>query len=357
MMSAAPWLRAALLVAMTCAAPAVSADRESAQHFTQRGDKALQTKTWAEAEQLYRRALEEDATFLPARFGLAEALFGAGQRGPGIDEMRKFCDESAKVNPLPVAWKTLQTRAKKKLGEMDTLGAEWAKTVQEHVTALLAFAGRWKTKDPTIAVKALEAAAALRPDDSEVKERLTELQGATGPKAQPLWNGKDFAGWTGISAGGVWNIEDGAVVAQAKGNAYLGRSETLLKGNFDLRAEIKLHESLGRVPLYAIVGTMKEDRVKVVFGVLDTEIVVDEWNGEKKPTELFHKPMSQFTPAVDAKAWNTFELRYRADRLFAFLNGQEVYSWPRSETRDSGYPAMQLQDARVGFRRIEYVPR
>src|SRR5947208_1106759 len=79
---------AALLVVL--AAGAALADRTSAEYLAQRADKALKARDFAGAQTLFRKALDEDATFLPAEEGLAEALLGAGDQAAGVEEYRKL---------------------------------------------------------------------------------------------------------------------------------------------------------------------------------------------------------------------------------------------------------------------------
>src|SRR5688572_16024379 len=149
-----------------------AADRESSQFFVQRAEKALATRNWAEAEQHYRRALEEDATNLAARHGLSEALLGGSQRAAAIEELRRFCAEAESAGSLPTAWAALLTKARRRLADLDVVGNELEKLVSDHAAALLAFAGRWKEKDRDMALKALTDLLALRPDHAKAAEML-----------------------------------------------------------------------------------------------------------------------------------------------------------------------------------------
>src|SRR5688572_15065244 len=108
---------AAMLLALALAGGA-AADRETAEFVAQRADKALQAKSWAEAESLYRKALEEDATLLRARMGLGEALLGSGQRAAGIAELRRFVDEASAVTPLPSALAAQVAKARTRLADL-----------------------------------------------------------------------------------------------------------------------------------------------------------------------------------------------------------------------------------------------
>src|SRR5262245_63548442 len=101
---------AALLV---CLAATAFADRETALFSTKRAEKSLAAKKFDEAESLYRKALEEDGTYLPAHYGLAQALVGLGRSGPAIEELRRFLDGAKADAALPADWKALVPKAEK----------------------------------------------------------------------------------------------------------------------------------------------------------------------------------------------------------------------------------------------------
>ena len=129
----------AIFGAFTVVAPCVHADRETAEYFTKRADKSLRAKEWDKAEESYRRALEEDESYLPARFGLAEALIQAGKQSPGILELRRIIADAEKTPPEP-SWKSLVSKAKKRLEELDASGHALQKILDGYVAALVGIA-------------------------------------------------------------------------------------------------------------------------------------------------------------------------------------------------------------------------
>ena len=120
--------RAAAVVAAVAVLVAASfhalADRDSAKYFEERADKALRAKEWGEAEQGYRKALTEDPTYHPARYGLGEALLGAGQRDAAVAEFRKFVTDAKSTTPLPDGWAAVIQKAEKRLEGLDVAGNE-----------------------------------------------------------------------------------------------------------------------------------------------------------------------------------------------------------------------------------------
>jgi hypothetical protein len=338
-------------------APLAAADRETAQFLAQRGDKALQAKTWPEAESLYRRALDEDATFLPARYGLAEALVGAGQKGPGLVEMRRFVDEAAQLRPLPTAWGTLVAKARKRLVEIDAVGGELDRMIDGHVEALLALAKRWQEKDPTVAVQAVDLALRLRPGHAVAEKMKQELQRDLGV-VEALFNGKDLSGWTGMGRD-VWVVRDGILEGTPLPDletAYLPRTETKFSGNFDVLMEAKIVEG-GKIPLFAIVAAMKADKDKLFFGMVKEDLCLWEYEGTKEYRERYARWQDNLEPKLDPSEWNVYELRFRAGKIHAVLNGKELFDYDRPASRDGGFVGLQLQDCKVAVKRVEIVRR
>ena len=97
----------ALLLALLLSPSAALADRATAEFQVSRGEKALQEKAWSRAGEFYRKALAEDPTLLPARYGLAQALLGEGLGAPGSEELRKFVTEVNASASAPPAWRLL----------------------------------------------------------------------------------------------------------------------------------------------------------------------------------------------------------------------------------------------------------
>ena len=99
----------AVLTAFAVAGLNARADRETAEYFTKRGDKSLRAKEWDKAEESFRRALKEDESFLPARYGLAEALIKGGKQSAGVLELRRLIEDAEKTTPDP-SWRSPITK-------------------------------------------------------------------------------------------------------------------------------------------------------------------------------------------------------------------------------------------------------
>ena len=84
------------------------ADRAAAESNAALGDKALLGKDWAKAEEHFRKALADDGSFLPARYGLSQALLWSGRVSTGLEELRKF--RKASEVEKDARWKEFDAR-------------------------------------------------------------------------------------------------------------------------------------------------------------------------------------------------------------------------------------------------------
>ena len=103
----------AFVLALLLLSTQAFADRTTAEFHASRGDKALLEKDWAQAEEHFRKAMTEDATFHPARYGLSQALLETGRALPGVEELRKFVTDVKSDAAAPPAWKALVAKAEK----------------------------------------------------------------------------------------------------------------------------------------------------------------------------------------------------------------------------------------------------
>lgn len=349
-------LLAAVLGLMCLASGPSLADRETAEFVAQRADKALAARTWAEAESLYRKALEEDPTLLRARFGLSEALLGAGQRPAGVTEMRQFVAEAGALTPCPPALTALLTKAKKRLADLDTLGTELDTKIEAHASALVAFAGRYREKDPDVALEALEQALRLKPGHAKAEEQHAALKSRAPAVIVPLFNGKDATGWTWMLPP-MWQVRDGLLVAKAENKAYLARTETEVRGDFDVRMEARFVQDWGAGRMFVLCPAMKDEHDTSRFGVLKEELIWDEALSRDTIEAYGALPAAKMDPPLDLRAWNVFELRYRKADITALINGKEVFKKPRPAGRDGGFVGLLVRDCAVDFRRVEFVQR
>jgi tetratricopeptide (TPR) repeat protein len=340
-----------LAVAALCAAPpAVRADRETAEFFADRGEKALKDGDASAAEEHFRRSLEEDEAFAPARFGLARALIAAELREDGLEELKRAVDELRAES----SWKSEQQKARKLLDELDKAGAQLRKLVDAHVEELVAFARKWMKKDQDTAVRALRAALTLAPGHAKAAQMIESLGlSAKGPP-EPWFDGTSNAGW--IEMGPPrWKVEDGAIVGDVKDGAYIGRTERMIEGDFDVLMEARLVEEHDGPSYFAVAPAYDGRDGHYSLGLLKGKLLFQEDVDAETDREVYHaNPPHEF----DAADWHVYELRFRGSRVIALVDGQEIaVDESRPDARSGGFVGLKCQHCRFEVRRVEVTPR
>ncbi|MHC5036210.1 MAG: family 16 glycoside hydrolase [Planctomycetota bacterium] len=335
------------------AGQAAAADREAAEFFADRGEKALKEKNWGKAEEAFRRALKEDESFLPARYGLAEALLGAGRRAEAVEALRRVVHDAEKSGSIPV-WPALLEKAKKRLQSLDLAGATLDKIIDGYVKDLLALARKWLRKDPDLAGRCLRRILRLRPGQEDALKLQKKLGGAGTGKGKPLvlFNGRDLSGWVHMGFP-TWQVREGMIIADVRDAAYTGRSEPHFKRNFEVRLEMKVLEERPGPTMVALLGTYKGDYNHYALGLLKGRIVWEEQTGEQERRSIFTANPTDLKKGFDPAAWNTFTLQFREKEVLALVNGARIAREPRPSTRDEGFVGLLVQNAKVAFRKIE----
>jgi hypothetical protein len=347
-----------LLVVLLLLLPGVGsllADSETAQFVAQRADKALQAKAWADAESLYRKALEEDPKLLRARLGLAEALLGGGQRAAGLTELRRFAEEAGAAE-ASAGLAPLVAKAKKRLAELDADGTDLEKRIDGHVAALLAFAGRWKEKDPDVAATALDQLLLLKPGHEKATELRAGFEKKPSAATTQLFNGKDDKGWTWFKPP-TWTVREGVIVAKAVNSSLLARTDTVYSGQFDVLMECRFTQFEGSNSIFALCPCWKSDDDMSRLGLRDGKVAWDEVIARERVEGYGQIAFGDLKPPLDVRLWNIYEMRYRKSDIFVFVNGKEVFKMSRPATRAEGFVALLVSNCAVEVRRVELVQR
>ena len=337
------------LLLLAVATP-VLADRETATFFTDRGEKALKADDAPGAQEQFQRALEEDATYAPARFGLARALIAAEMREDGVTELKRAV---AELGGDP-AWKATLQSARKLLDDIDKSGAQLRSMIDAHVTDLVAFAKKWSKKDEDTAVGALRAALALSPGHPKASQMIESLGlSAKGPP-ESLFDGISTAGWMELAAP-HWKVADGAIVGDVKDAAYIARSERMLEGDFDVLMEARLAEAYEGPSYFALAPAYDGQDGHYSFGLLKGKLLFQDDVDADTDREVYNaNPAHDFEP----EDWHVYELRFRGKQVTALLDGVEVaVDTERSDARKRGFVGLKCQHCRFEVRRIEFVPR
>lgn len=343
---------AALLAALALATVAL-ADRETAAFSSGRADKAMAAKKYDEAESLYRKAIEEDATYLPARYGLAQALVGGGKSAVAVEELRKFVTDARADAALPAEWKPLLAKAEKQLGELDAAGAALQKIVDGYADALVDLAQRWMTKDSSVAERALRRALKLRPGMPRATELLEKMGKSAAGETVDLFNGKDLDGWQWAHAPSTQAI-DGELVFDVKDKGITIRSDQAFEGSFDVRMEVKLIEAYAGLTVFELLPCWKGNFDHYSLGVeKDSVRFLDELGDSTKERPIWSALHKNMKKPFDAREWHTFEVRLRGLEATALVDGEVVAKDNRPESRHGGFVGILVQNAHVAIRKVQ----
>src|SRR5262245_13215210 len=326
---------AALLV---CLAATAFADRETALFSAKRAEKSLAAKKFDEAESLYRKALEEDETYLPARYGRAQALVGAGHSGPAVEELRKFLGAARADAALPAEWKALVPKAEKQLADIDSAGAALQKVVDDYRDGLLALAQRWMTKDPAVAQRALRRVLKLAPGNAKAAELLEKMGLSASSDVIDLFDGKSLSGWESANSP-IWSVVDGELVADVRDSTYACRSLRTFEGNFDVHLEARVVEQYPGDSFFALRPCLKSSYDSYSVGMINGRFWWYDRTGENKADEreVASLTAGQLKKPVKVKEWNTYELRLRGNEAVALINGDVVAKETRPAGRKGGF--------------------
>ncbi|MCU0724406.1 MAG: DUF1080 domain-containing protein [Planctomycetes bacterium] len=342
-----------LAFALLALGPAASAraDRETAEFQAGRADKALAGKKWAEAEDLYRKAIDEDPAYLPARHGLAQALLGAGRSASAIEELRAFVEAARALAPLPPEWKSTFAAAEKQLAGLDAAGSALAKIRDQYVSDLVGLAERWLAKDPELAERALRQALRLTPGHARAEQLLGKLGKSASHETVKLFDGKSLAGWQFANAP-TWQVIDGELVGNVRDACMNIRSDRMFSGNFDVRIEVRIVETFAGPPMFALLPCWTGDYDHYSFGSLNGRVRWWDVTAEGVSREIVSMAPADFRKPFDPSVFNLFEYRFRAAEVETLLNGETVGREPRPENRKSGFIGLQVQNSRVAFREV-----
>jgi tetratricopeptide (TPR) repeat protein len=350
-------VRPAILAVALLLGPAQAfADRPTAEFQAARGDKSLQDKDWAQAEESYRKALTEDAAFHPARYGLALALLGVGKSQPGIEELRKFVTAVKADASAPPAWKLLAVKAEKQLKDIDASGADVQKITDRWADELVAFARKVSAKDPVTAKRAARRALELRPGDKGAGEVLEKLgESAKGPPIV-LFNGKDLKSWSQAEFP-YFQVADGYLMGLVRQGSRLLYADHPVEGDFDIRMEARILEEYEGEPVLTLLLYRSGAYDYTALGIINRKAYFIDRTSDNEKSVLLKKPITELKVPFDPEQWTTYEMRFRGDSVVAVVNGEVLATERRTDRMKGGFVGINMQVAKAAVRRVEIQPR
>jgi tetratricopeptide (TPR) repeat protein len=338
---------AALLLVSLLAVPAgARADRVGAEAHHALAQKALAAGEREQAEASLRKAVAEDATFLPARLALGEALLARGQVTEGLAEVRAAAALTTDAAAV-AAWPTEAARAKKRAQELEATATALAARVDKHVADCLALAAKWAEKDPDLARGLWERVLRLRPENAEAKAKVAvpeEPGGKITPHFQSAYGYDTYGLQGGLEVkDGVVSVTAGSVASGAWALAGVPSPD------YDWRGEVRILKATGKPTVGLMVLYGKGDFSSI--GIEDGRIFWDEYQNDKHALAFAKDPKSAGV-TVDLSTWTRFEIRFRGEKAEAWVNGKRVAELPRRNPKNVGTPGIHLTQCRAEFRNL-----
>jgi tetratricopeptide (TPR) repeat protein len=336
------------------AAVAALGDRKSAEFFSGRGDKALQGKDFAGAEEQFRRALQEDPAFVPARFGHAQALLGLARPAGAVTDLMKVVADVKADAAAPPDWKALAARAEKQLQELDASDAEFQKILDRHADDLVALARKWAGKDPAISERAARRALEVRPGDTAAEEILAKVDAL--PKGAPiqLFNGVDLKNWDRVEFP-FWQVREGFIFGEVREGSKQLRTLEEFTGDYEVRMEARLvEERVGQDAMLQLLAGYRGEYDYVAIGLINRKVYFVDRTGDREKRILAAKtPIAEWKAPFDPTQFAVYTLRFHGEEVAAFVNGEAVGTDKRAERRMGGFIGIYAQGATVAFRKVE----
>ncbi len=328
-------------------------DRKSAEFFSGRGDRALQAKDFTGAEEQYRKALQEEAAFVPARYGHAQALLGLARPAGAVTDLMKVVADVRADPAAPADWKALAARAEKQLQDLDASDAELQRILDRHADDLVALARKWAGKDPAVSEKAARRALDLRPGDKAAEEILEKVDSL--PKGAPiqLFNGVDLKNWD-LAEFPYWQVREGFIFGEVREGSRQMRSLEEFTGDYEVRMEARLvEERVGQDAMLQLLAGYRGEYDFVAIGLINRKVYFVDRTGDKEKRVLVKTPITEWKAPFDPAQFATYVLRFHGEEVSALVNGEVVGTDKRTERRMGGFVGIYAQGATVAFRKVE----
>lgn len=156
--------------------------------------------------------------------------------------------------------------------------------------------------------------------------------------AQPIMDGRTFAGWDG-DTNATWRVQEGAFVG-GRLDAMVPRNEFLATQrsytNFVLRLEFKLVGREGFVNGGVQIRSERAVRPENEMVGYQVDMGDPEWWGciydESRRNKVMAKPdIVEVNKVLKRGDWNRYEIRCEGRRIVVFLNGVKTVDYTESE--------------------------
>lgn len=346
----------ALAVHVGCwiAGRSVVGDDDIAAAALEAGRAAMERSDWADAERQFERAMSERPDLWEAHRLHARCALAQGNEGTHRCRLRQLLQSLESRVPLQEEALEVYVEARSELCDASKEDAKLARLAQKEARSLARLARRWWKKDGAAAERAAIAALRLDPEEDVAADVLEKLHGALSGKTVSLVT-PSMRDWTWV-APTSWQVRDGGILAEARSNAVVIRTNQKWRGDFDVVVEARLLDAYADEgpPHFAVLAPFVDKQRYTALGCLRGTIY---WyaseNDEPSGPPLLDKEYKVVQPGLTAESWVTYELRFRAHEMIALVNGVELARVPRPADLAEGYVALKIQCAKTAFRRVD----
>jgi hypothetical protein len=182
---------------------------------------------------------------------------------------------------------------------------------------------------------------------------------AGGGSSLAFFNGKDLAGWEGISS--LWSVQDGAIVGSTfpdglKGNTFLCSKEKYK--DFELKFQIRLKDGKGNSGVQIRSKVLNPE--KFIVGGPQADIGAGYWGslyGEQFGGMMKQSPPDKVKSAVKNSDFNDYYIKCVGKHVTIAVNGETMVDDDFAKMPEDGIIAWQLHAGgpmEVIFRNIQF---
>lgn len=317
-----------LTLVLFAALPARAGDPDVAKLLYEKAEKAARSRDWEEAENYYRRALEEYSPLPDAAYGLGEVLEKQGKTSEAIDAYLLCKDQILGLESPGRTETRLLERAEKAVKRLGAGYAELADIDKAFVKDCLAFGRRFFHSDPGWAKKAFEHAIELEPGNRLVQGYLERLADAKGPVTaggafESLIRDDKLSGWApGIVEN--WTCKGGILVATPDdGPGESNWVKDFLEGKYTLSGRFRLPELKGVKPAAGFMFGRKGG--SEIWGIIlvasKSEVALSRFTASGNE-DMRSRVLNNFDPA----AWHELKIEVTPGKVVGYVDNREVFS-------------------------------
>ena len=166
---------------------------------------------------------------------------------------------------------------------------------------------------------------------------------AAEPKLEPLFNGKDLAGFKSEGAAEFWRVENGVLIGEnnaAQKGHYLWTEKEY--GDFVLEFDVRFK---GTMPRGADTGIeMRNPKIQLQLGVsggLKVDMTGSWYTGGKERYPEAGQAKEAKTLMKPEGEWNTFRIQAKGDTFTCWINGRKASEY--TDAKFSGAAPLGLQ--------------